>query len=200
MDAYRARFGSYGKHIYELPDSYKRFKDGQQLRIGDHRWEVISGGGHSPEHACLYCADLNILISGDQVLPRISPNVSVYPTERDANPMSEYLTTLDTLRFRVPPDALVLPSHQECFYGLHERIEAIQSNQNIAMERLRRLLVQPQRVTDVFVALFNRPIAEADPIELQFATGEAVACLNYLVQRDEVRKEVRSGIAWYSNR
>lgn len=69
--------------------------------------------------------------------------------------------------------------------------------QNLAMDRLRNLLEQPQRVSDVFVALFNRPIAETDPVELQFATGEAVACLNYLVQREEVRRELRSGVAWY---
>jgi hypothetical protein len=112
--------------------------------------------------------------------------------------MAEYLTALDTLRFRVPADVLVLPSHHDCFYGLHERIDGIQRGQNGAMDRLRQLLVKPQRVTDVFGALFNRPIAEADPMELQFATGEAVACLNYLLQREEIRKEVRAGIAWYS--
>jgi glyoxylase-like metal-dependent hydrolase (beta-lactamase superfamily II) len=39
---------------------------------------VVVGSGHSPEHACLYCPELGVLISGDQVLPRISSNISVF--------------------------------------------------------------------------------------------------------------------------
>jgi hypothetical protein len=81
---------------------------------------------------------------------------------------------------------------------LHERIKKITLSQNLAIDRLRILLSKPQRVCDVFVALFNRPIAEADPIQLQFATGEALACLNYLIYTKEVRKEVKSEVAWYS--
>lgn len=198
LDVYKARFGGYGKFIYKLPDSYSRIEDGQIILIGDHYWEVITGAGHSPEHACLYCSELKVLISGDQVLPRISPNVSVYPTEPEANPMAEYLTSIETLLTRVPSDVLVLPSHQDCFFGLHERIKKITLSQNLAIDRLRILLTKPQRVCDVFVALFNRPITEADPIQLQFATGEALACLNYLIYTKEVRKEVKSEVAWYS--
>ncbi|HRP98402.1 MAG TPA: MBL fold metallo-hydrolase, partial [Rhodocyclaceae bacterium] len=81
IESYRARFGNFGKHIYCLPDSYRRIRDGDEIRIGEHVWRVIVGSGHSPEHACLYCPDLKVLISGDQVLPRISSNVSVYPIE-----------------------------------------------------------------------------------------------------------------------
>lgn len=198
LDIYRARFGSFGKHVYSLPDSYKRIEDGQLVRIGRYQWEVVAGSGHSPEHACLYCSDLKVLISGDQVLPRISPNVSVYPTEPDANPMDGYLKALDTLRGRVPADVLVLPSHNDCFYGLHDRIAKLQSNQSSALRRLFNLLEQPQRVVDVFVALFNRTISEDDPMELQLATGEAIACLNYLIARGEVSRDLRSGISWYS--
>ncbi len=69
-----------------MPDSYRRLSDGEIFRIGDHDWRVVTGQGHLPDHACLWCPELDVLISGDQVLPRISSNVSVHPTEPDADP------------------------------------------------------------------------------------------------------------------
>ena len=83
---------------------------------------MIIGTGHAPEHACLYCAEARILISGDQVLPRISPNVSVWPQEPSANPLALFLSSLDKFR-HLPEDTLVLPSHDWPFYGLHGRLD-----------------------------------------------------------------------------
>ena len=100
IENYRARFGNFGKRIHALPDSYRRIGDGEVLRIGQHDWRVIVGTGHSPEHACLYCPELKLLISGDQVLPRISSNVSVHPTEPDENPMADWLASLDKIKAR----------------------------------------------------------------------------------------------------
>jgi glyoxylase-like metal-dependent hydrolase (beta-lactamase superfamily II) len=93
------------------------------VRIGAHDWEVVGGNGHSPEHACLYCPALKVLISGDQVLPKISSNVSVQPLEPEANPMDDWMASLDKVQARVPDDVLVLPAHNDCFHGLHARIE-----------------------------------------------------------------------------
>ena len=115
IEAYTARFGNFGKHIHPLPDSFRRLDDGDELAIGRHVWRVIVGTGHSPAHACLYCPALKLLISGDQVLPRISSNVSVYPTEPDADPMRGWLESLARIRREVPDDVLVLPAHNECF-------------------------------------------------------------------------------------
>ncbi len=101
LEGYRARFGGFGKLTHALPDSFQRLQDGEVLRIGGNAWRVITGNGHSPEHACLYCPALKLLISGDQVLPRISSNVSVFPTEPDADPMGDWLASLDKLQARV---------------------------------------------------------------------------------------------------
>ncbi|MBV9508915.1 MAG: MBL fold metallo-hydrolase, partial [Caulobacteraceae bacterium] len=86
IETYRTRFGGFGKAVYLPPDSYHRIRDEDELQIGGRLWRVIVGAGHSPEHACLYCPELNLLISGDQVLPRITSNVSVFPTEPDGDP------------------------------------------------------------------------------------------------------------------
>ena len=198
IEAYRARFGNFGKHIHTLPDSYRRLRDGEEFPIGANTWRVVVGSGHSPEHACLYCPALKVLISGDQILPRISSNVSVHPTEPDADPMSNWLESLAKLRREVPDDVLVLPAHNECFRGLHARIDALERGQETALRRLRRALGEPQRVVDVFAALFARPISDEDTPLLGMATGEAVACLNHLMRRGEATRTIDAdGVAWY---
>ena len=198
LEHYGSRFGNFGKLIYTLPDSYRRIEDGETLAIGGRDWQVIVGSGHSPEHACLYCPALKVLISGDQILPRISSNVSVYPTEPDANPMAEWLASLAKLRREVPADVLVLPAHNECFRGLHDRITHLERGQETAMVRLRRTLAEPKRAIDVFGALFARTIDPANVALLGMATGESLACLNYLVHAGEATCELDdAGVAWY---
>jgi len=198
IEGYRARFGNFGTHIHKLPDSYRRLRDGEQLAIGADRWRVIVGSGHSPEHACLYCPERKLLISGDQVLPRISSNVSVHPTEPDADPLADWLASLDKLRREVPEDVLVLPAHGDAFRGLHKRLQALSQGQQRALDRLRRRLTEPRRAIDVFGSLFGRPIAEADGHLLGMATGESVACLNHLVRRGEVVVDTDGqGVCWY---
>jgi glyoxylase-like metal-dependent hydrolase (beta-lactamase superfamily II) len=84
----------------------RRLQDTEEITIGKHRWRVIVGSGHSPEHACFYCPNLKLFISGDQVLPRISSNVSVYPVEPDANPMADWYASMAKLKDKVPDDVL----------------------------------------------------------------------------------------------
>jgi len=198
IEHYRTRFGSFGKSTYALPDSYRRMHDGELIRIGGHDWRVLVGTGHSPEHACLYCPALKVLISGDQVLPRISSNVSVFPTEPDADPLGDWLGSLERIRAAVPDDVLVLPAHNEPFRGLHARLDDLAHGHDIGLERLRRTLAErPVRVVDTFGALFARRV-DADPHLLSMATGESLAHLNYLIRRGEAAMDLDAqGIAWY---
>ncbi|RJF95747.1 MBL fold metallo-hydrolase [Noviherbaspirillum saxi] len=198
IERYRARFGNFGKMIYTLPDSYRRIRDGEIITIGRNEWQVIVGSGHTPEHACLYSPALKLLISGDQVLPRISSNVSVHPTEPDADPMGEWLASIDKLKNSVPNDVLVLPAHNEPFLGLHERLDNLATNQLRSLDRLREALQEPQRVVDVFGTLFARPILSGDATLLSLATGETIAHLNYLLHRGEAMEQMNNdGVAWY---
>ncbi|WP_321931866.1 MBL fold metallo-hydrolase [Paraburkholderia guartelaensis] len=200
IEVYRTRFGGFGKFVHALPDSYRRLRNDEVLNIGAYQWRVVVGSGHSPEHACFYCAELKLLISGDQVLPRISSNVSVFPTEPDADPMGDWLTSLDKLRREIPDDVLVLPAHNEPFRGLHARLDYLIHSQHQALERLRYALAQPRRAVDVFAQLFSRPIG-SEPYLLGMATGESVAHLNYLLHRGEAEMELSAdGCAWYRMR
>lgn len=198
IETYRVRFGNFGKHIHALPNSYRRIRDGEEIVIGGHTWRVVTGTGHSPEHACFHCPDLKLLISGDQVLPRISSNVSVHPTEPDADPMRDWLESLAKIRSEVPDDVLVLPAHNECFRGLHARLDYLAESQLRTLDVLREAVRQPRRAVDVFAALFSRVIDESDAGLLGLATGESIACLNHLMHRGELHRSFDdAGVAWY---
>jgi len=195
LAAYQARFGGFGKAVYALPDSYRRVVDGEELVIGGRKWRAVIGRGHSPEHLCLHCQELRVLISGDQVLPRITSNVSVFPTEPDANPLQEWLESLASIGERVPDDVLVLPSHNEPFRGLHVRLAALISDHEQRLARMHEELARPKRAVDVFGVLFRRRVG-ADMLIM--ATGESVAHLNCLMARHlAVREMDASGVAWY---
>ena len=195
IQRYTERFGAFGQMIQPLPASYRRIADGETLSIGGREWRVVVGSGHSPEHACLYCPALKLLISGDQVLPRISSNVSVYPTEPDADPLGEWLRSLAAIKACVPDDVLVLPAHNSPFIGLHARIDALLAHHGEGLLRLERLLTEPRRAVDVFPALFSRPIGAS---ALGMATGEAVAHLNRLERVGRAsRHRDANGVWWW---
>jgi|TARA_B100000959_G_scaffold271282_1_gene319226 glyoxylase-like metal-dependent hydrolase (beta-lactamase superfamily II) len=195
MDYYHKMFGMFGKYVSPVPEAYRRLQDGDCFEIGPDQWQVIIGRGHSPEHACLYCAERNLLISGDQLLPTISPNVSVYPTEPEANPLGDWLESLKMLKASIPADVLVLPAHGRPFRGAHERLDVLIAEHNDGLDKLQVLCREPRRAVDVFPVLFK---SEINKHNLILATGESVAHLNYLL--DEGRIEVESdtdGVNWY---
>lgn len=196
IETYRTRFGGFGRGVSSLPDAYHRLEDGDEFMLAGETWEVITGHGHSPEHSCLYCPALNIVISGDQLLPKISSNVSVFPTEPLANPLRDWLESCEKLKAHLPEDVLVLPAHNEPFRGAHPRLDHLIRGHGVALKRLRQRLAQePRRVIDVFPAIFGRKI---DDDVLSMATGEALAHLNYLIATGEAERTLdQDGIAWY---
>lgn len=195
MDHYQKMFGMFGKYVAPMPESYRRLTEGDSIRIGGREWEVLVGRGHSPEHACLYCAESNLLISGDQLLPTISSNVSVYPTEPAGNPLADWLLSLDTLKARLPPDVLVLPAHGKPFRGAHRRLQRLIDEHHDGLDQLEKLCREPQRAIDVFPALFKSRI---DNNNLIMATGESIAHLNYLCVAGRMNVNVdENGVKWY---
>lgn len=195
LDTYRVRFGGFGKAVSRLPDAYKRISDGDEISIGGRPWCVIMGCGHSPEHACLFQPDLNVLVSGDQVLPRISSNVSVFPTEPEGDPMRDWINSCHKLKAALPEDVLVLPAHNEPFVGAHRRLDDLIDNHESALARLANWIEEPKRVVDCFSPLFKRTIG---PDVLGMATGEAIAHLNCLIARGQAATSMGSdGVVLY---
>lgn len=169
---------SNNNYMPELPFTYYRLSEGDVLTIGKHRWQVFIGSGHSPEHVCLYAEAINVLISGDQVLPKISSNVCVSPTEPEANPLKNWMESLDQLRV-FPEDCLVLPSHQLPFVGLHQRLTELKLHHMSIFDKITNYcLSDSPTVMDVMHLMFPKL---ATPIDKFLAIGEALAHLNYLV-------------------
>ena len=196
LEQYKKKFGNFGRAIYPLPDSFRRLMDRETLTIGGRYWQVIIGSGHSPEHATLYCPALKLLISGDQVLPRITPNVSVFPTEPEGDPLTEWLQSSNRLREILPDDLLVLPAHEAPFYGLHVRLNQIIENHKHDLDSLWEYLSEPRRAVDCYPALFKRKI---DGGSMGLATGETLAHLNCLLGRRSITRQTDSdGVNWYT--
>ncbi len=192
---YARKFGGFGRYVSALPDSFRRLVDRETITIGEHYWQVIMGAGHSPEHACLYCPGLKLLISGDQVLPKITPNVSVFPTEPYGDPLAEWLKSSARIRDILPDDVLVLPSHGFPFYGLHVRLTQLIVGHNRDLSKLARFLDEPKRAVDCFPPLFSRPVGTSS---LGLATGEAIAHLHCLLGQRRISSEPdKHGIIWY---
>jgi glyoxylase-like metal-dependent hydrolase (beta-lactamase superfamily II) len=197
IERYKARFGTFGEMIYPLPAAFQRLYEGQVLEIGSRDWKVVVGRGHSPEHACLYCPELKLFISGDQVLPKITSNVSVHPTEPEADPLADWLDSLSALKTRVPDDVLVLPAHNSPFKGLHARVDQLLDGHRQGLGRLTENLSEALRTTDLFGSLFSRPITGA---LLGLATGETLAHLNHLRAAGVVVRETDNDGVWWWRR
>jgi glyoxylase-like metal-dependent hydrolase (beta-lactamase superfamily II) len=184
LEKLQARKNYYSSLVPSMPSAYTRMQDGQNVRIGrsDERkngrqaWRVITGFGHAPEHASLYCAELNLLISGDMVLPRISTNVSVFAIEPEANPVQLYLGSLAKYD-ALPPDTLILPSHGKPFHGLHTRIAQLNRHHAARLAEVAEACRTPRSAADIVPIMFPRPL---DAHQLAFALGEALAHLHKL--------------------
>ena len=184
-NAYRPRIGA-------PPAAFQRLEDGQVLTIGGRAWEVLTCGGHSPEHACLHCPEAGILIAGDQILPRISPIVGVWAQEPEARPLARFLAALDRLA-GLPADTLVLPAHHLPFRSLRERCAELAAHHAERLEKTREACRDPVTAVEVLRILFRRPL---DAHQMQFATGETLAHLNHLLSLGTVRRAADPRGVW----
>ena len=95
MELVSGRGAYYSRIVSEPPARFNRIEEGDEVMVGGHAWRIIITEGHALKHACLYCADKKVLISGDQILPRITPNVSVQAQEPDSNPLKLFMDSME---------------------------------------------------------------------------------------------------------
>lgn len=165
--------------VGQLPLGYQRIQDGETLKFGGRTWIVRTGDGHAPEHATFWSLDDNLIIGGDQLLPSISPNIGVHPTEPEANPLAEWLISCEKFVPHANEDHLVLGGHKLPYYGLPLRLRQLIENHHSALARLEEYLSIPRRGGDCFPPLFKRDIT---PSIFGLAMVETIAHLNYLHQ------------------
>lgn len=186
LEGVRERRNTYRSRIDVIPVRVTGIRHGDVLMIGGRRWRIIEGGGHSPEHACLYCDEERLLISGDQILPRISPIVGVWPQQPESDPLTLFLDALDRL-CALPEETLVLPSHGLPFRGLHTRVDDLKAHHAERLERTLEACAESVTAVEVLKVLFKRPL---DAHQLGFAAGETLAHIHHLMASGGVTRSL----------
>ncbi|MEM6619511.1 MAG: MBL fold metallo-hydrolase [Pseudomonadota bacterium] len=179
---------NYADIVHAMPLGFTAVIEGDVLRAGGRDWDVRLGNGHAPDHITLWSRDDDLVIAGDQILPGISPNIGVYATEPQADPLAGWLAACDRFAALAEDRHLVLPGHQRPFTGLPARMAQLIENHHSALDRLRQHLAQPQTAADCFKPLFKRQITGG---EYGLALVEAVAHLNHLWHRGELNRTRR---------
>ena len=179
--------------VAPLPQGFTRLDEGDVLHAGGRRWHVRLGQGHAPDHLTLWSLDDAVVIGGDQLLPGISANIGVYPTEPEADPLAEWLDSTRGFAPHARADQLILPGHKLPFTGLPFRLIQMAENHESALLRLRAHLAVPRLAVQCFPALFKREIG---PAEHGLALVETVAHLNYLLRRGQVSRVLDNEGGW----
>jgi glyoxylase-like metal-dependent hydrolase (beta-lactamase superfamily II) len=174
----------YLKMVSGLPPTFRRLVAGDVLHIGRRSFEVLTGNGHAPEQVMLYCAADNIFLTADQVLAKITPNISVWAVDPQGDPLGLYLRSLGEIRARIPADALVLPGHQLPFHGLHLRMDQLVAHHEARCAAIAAACATaPRSAAELVPVIFHRGL---DPHQMSFAFSEVQAHVNYMLGRGEL--------------
>jgi glyoxylase-like metal-dependent hydrolase (beta-lactamase superfamily II) len=144
------------------------------------RLRVIWTPGHSPGHLCFHDETRGLLLTGDHVLPRITPNISAYDLESE--PLDEYLRSLATLDEIEPTE--VLPAHEYRFSGLGSRLAVLRDHHAERLDEVLEVLranSTPQSAWQVATQVsWSRRWDDLSAVQHQAALGEVVAHLRHL--------------------
>ncbi len=179
--------------VAPLPLGFRRIGEGDTVEMGGRRWTVRIGHGHAPEHATFWSDDGDLVIGGDQLLPSISPNLGVYATEPEADPVGDWIESCERLGAFATERQLVLPGHKLPYTGLPTRMRQLEDNHHGALRRLERHLAEPRTAVECFQPLYMREIAEG---EFGLALVEAMAHCLHLWHRGEATRVLRNDGAW----
>ena len=188
---------NFGDIVAPMPLGYTRIQQGDSIVMGGRAWDIHIGNGHAPEHATFWSRDDNLVISGDQILSSISPNIGVYATEPMADPIGDWLEACERLNPLTRDDQLVLGGHKLPFTGLPTRMRQLIDNHHGALARLLDAIETPKSAAECFMPLFKRKIG---PGEYGLALVEAVAHLSHLYQDGRATRDKRADGAWMYQR
>ncbi|SMX24665.1 MBL fold metallo-hydrolase [Boseongicola aestuarii] len=179
--------------VAPIPLGYTRVTGDSRLVLGGRGWLVLEGNGHAPEHLTLWSEDSQVVLAGDQIIPSISPNIGVYATEPEADPLAEWLESCERFQTFATPGQLVLPGHKLPFIGTETRLDQLIQNHHGALQRLEAFLVEPHTAAECFRTLFKRDIPSG---EYGLALVEAMAHCLHLWHDGRVTREMREDGVW----
>jgi len=165
--------------------------EGDVLEIGGRRWKIVFGWGHTPCNTCLYCEKDKIIICGDQVLPEIYPNISIW-WGAQTNPLQEYLDSLselDTLKV-----SLALPSHGPVFSDFSDRLKKIRQFHERRIEKTLKMCEEPRNAYECISHVLNK---RTTGNVIALIIGQMFALLSYLHNRGELERIEKDGIYYF---
>ncbi|MBX2809294.1 MAG: MBL fold metallo-hydrolase [Cellvibrionaceae bacterium] len=182
----------YKKLVKDLPCRVSILSANSILEIGGSSWKVLGAKGHSPEHLCLWNQREGVLISGDHILPTITPNISLMVYGLN-DPLYDYLQSLH--EYSQLPCKTYYPAHGVPSVNYSERIRQLMAHHQLQLEKLLSTKINNFTIEQAVSVLFDKPIAQHQQL---FALGEAAAHLMYLVNREKLKHQ--GGDTWYFNR
>jgi glyoxylase-like metal-dependent hydrolase (beta-lactamase superfamily II) len=174
------------------PTPTRRLDDADVIELAGREWVAVHTPGHTPDHLCLFDPAEGVLLSGDHVLPTITPHISGLSTATD--PLAQFFTSLDRMR-ELEGVEHVLPAHGHPFTDLAGRAGAIRHHHEERLELLRRAsreLGRPATVMELSTHLFS-PRAQGP-----MADSETYAHLEHLRLAGEAEVRTVDGMLEYS--
>ena len=168
-----------------LPDVL--LEDGDRPDVPGWNLRAVWTPGHSPGHLCFYDTERKVLLSGDHVLPRITPNISFHP-QQTSNPLADFLDALDKVA-ELEVDE-VMPAHEYRFRGLAQRIVQLRNHHEQRLSEITAALGEQPGMTAWEIAIgltWSRPWDEISFWMQRSALGETLAHLIVLESRGTVR-------------
>jgi glyoxylase-like metal-dependent hydrolase (beta-lactamase superfamily II) len=193
-DKLLARRSSYADSVPVPPPRLQPLIAGDTLMIDGTPWHVLVGSGHSPAMLSLWCPSRKIYIASDQVLPNISPNVSVWSYNPYDDALKSFMTSLrESAALDPAGDVLVLPSHGLPFKGLAKRCHTLLAHHE---ERLQAVMTACQNGQSAYALMRCLFPQELDEHQTIFALGETVAHINNLVEQGRLHRTTTPTGAW----
>lgn len=165
-----------------VPD--RLLADGERADVPGWDVTAIWTPGHTPGHLCFHVPAERLLLSGDHVLPSITPHISISRRDRGGDPLGDFLDSLAKVA-NLDADE-VLPAHRHRFDDLPTRAEQIIRHHHDHLADIEAILADgPASLWQIAARLtWNRPW-EQFPLSLRrSAVNETAAHLRYLSRRD----------------
>jgi glyoxylase-like metal-dependent hydrolase (beta-lactamase superfamily II) len=168
---------------YPHPRSITAIHPGATIRMGGRNFTAIHAPGHADGQLIFYSAADCLILCGDQVLQRITPNIGVWPTT-EPDPLGRYLHSLEQLA-ELEVD-LALPGHHAPIVEWQTRIAELQHHHAERIEAMYAAAAHGATALEVSYAVFNYD--RFSQHEVRFAVAEALAHLEYLAEQGRLHR------------
>lgn len=179
----------YAQEVSPLPQRFHSISNGQEIEIANGIWRAVSAEGHAHGLLMLHNSRDNILLSADQVIAGITPNISLWASDDEPNPLQRYIDSLELL-LQWPEATLVLPSHKLPFRGLRQRASALiahhQERCAVMKDACAKRSLTASELTSI---LFPR---QMDPFQRSFAFTETLAHVIFMQSRGDLTCSISS--------